>query len=234
MTVRLSFRKKGRTAEQRFFDFAFPEPNTGCWFWVGSLTGSGYGVHYIAPGYREQAHRYSWEIHNGKIPDGLQACHKCDVRCCVNPEHLFLGTQSENLKDMVRKGRDNPRRGSAHGKARLTELDIENIRFDTRTLRAIGEDYGVDKQYIWKIKRGVHWGHLKLPDMSHEANRVKNGKQIRARGEKHPRAVLTQEAVALIRSDSRSGPQLAELLGVTRQTIGRVRRNQNWKCVPCA
>ena len=159
--MKLSYRKKGRTVEQRFYDFALPEPNTGCWLWTGYLSGSGYARFNVGNAKHIQASRYSWELHKGPIPDGLQACHICDVRCCVNPDHLFLGTQSDNLNDMEQKGRGVHLRGESHPKARLTEDDVRNIRTDQRQLKIIGADYGVDKQYIWKIKRGVHWGHVK-------------------------------------------------------------------------
>jgi hypothetical protein len=122
---------------------------------MGGYTTKGYGRFN-----RMQAHRFSWEIVNGQIPEGLQACHKCDVRACVNPDHIFIGTQSDNLRDMVAKGRDNPRRGEQHARARLTEQDVRDIRADVRSLRVIGEQYGVDKQYIWKIKRKFHWSHV--------------------------------------------------------------------------
>lgn len=150
------FRKKGRSTQERFFDLVLPEPNTGCWLWDGALSGKGYGRLNIEKR-MVQAHRFSWEIHYGAIPDGLQACHKCDVRCCVNPEHLFLGTQSENLQDMVAKGRDNPLRGEEHPKTSLTEADVRSIRADTRPLRVIGTDYGFDKQHVWKIKKRWYW-----------------------------------------------------------------------------
>ena len=159
--MKLSFRKKGRSVEQRFWDFVFPEPNTGCWLWVGPLSGSGYGRLNLGGGVQVQANRFSWELHNGKIKANLFTCHKCDVRCCVNPEHLFLGTQTENLEDMVRKGRDNPKRGEDHPRSKLTEQMVLQIRADSRSLTEIGNDYGFDKQYVWKIKNGWHWGHIK-------------------------------------------------------------------------
>ena len=159
--MKLSYRKKGRSVEQRFLDFAYPEPNSGCWIWVGHCTTSGYGRFNIGSGHFVQAHRFSWEMANkAQIPADLLACHKCDVRCCVNPDHIFIGTYSDNANDMHAKGRNNTPRGERHARARLTEMDVKAIRADQRPLDEIGRQYGFDKQYVWKIKRGWHWRHV--------------------------------------------------------------------------
>ena len=78
----------------------------GCWLWQGSKDADGYGRAFHA---KRLAHRVSYEEFIGPIPEGLSALHRCDVRCCVNPEHLFLGTQQDNMKDMYIKGRANLR-----------------------------------------------------------------------------------------------------------------------------
>ena len=78
------------------------DPETGCILWTGSRTTNGYGGLHVR-GRTWQAHRASWTVHCGAIPDGLLICHRCDVRTCINPEHLFLGTQKENMADKVAK-----------------------------------------------------------------------------------------------------------------------------------
>jgi hypothetical protein len=84
--------------------YSTPVPECGCWLWTGSVDKSGYGTTKLDGKWRTM-HRLSWEYHNGQIPKGLQVLHKCDVPSCINPEHLFLGTQKDNVHDGIRKGR---------------------------------------------------------------------------------------------------------------------------------
>ena len=91
----------------RFENKYIPEPNSGCWLWVAGRMSNGYGG-VMGNG----AHRTSWELYRGAIPEGLSVLHKCDVKICVNPDHLFLGTQADNLADMRGKNR--------HGYAKRT------------------------------------------------------------------------------------------------------------------
>ena len=95
---------------ERFMGMVAPEPNSGCWLWTGPDNGTGYGV--MTVGSRSDgtngsktAHRISYELFCGEIPSDLIVMHKCDVRCCVNPDHLTLGTKHDNTSDMLRKGR---------------------------------------------------------------------------------------------------------------------------------
>lgn len=95
------------TPRERFEASYLPDPTTGCWLWIGSLTTTGYG----AWRYLDQqfiASRVSYEWHVGSIPDGMCVLHRCDVRACVNPAHLFLGTKRDNNRDRYAKGRFMP------------------------------------------------------------------------------------------------------------------------------
>ena len=100
-------RVKLRPLAERFMERVQPEPNSGCWLWTGGVAGNGYG--YLSLGRRsegmEYAHRVSYRIHVGMIPNHKMVLHKCDVPNCVNPDHLFLGTQFDNMQDCSKKER---------------------------------------------------------------------------------------------------------------------------------
>lgn len=94
--------------EETFNGGYITEPNSGCWIWLRALNANGYGTLK-----RKLAHRFSWELHNGVIPEGKIIMHSCDVKSCVNPDHLSIGTKKENTQDMMRKGRHH-RHGITH------------------------------------------------------------------------------------------------------------------------
>lgn len=89
---------------ERFLTHIFPVTESGCWIWMAGVYGPGYGKFYFM-GHDQGAHRVAWKLFRGPIPDGMCVLHRCDVRSCVNPNHLFLGTKKENAMDMVSKGR---------------------------------------------------------------------------------------------------------------------------------
>lgn len=141
------------------------ERGDGCWVWHGGRNARGYGR--ISFDRKSRlAHRLAWVFTNGPILDGLCVCHHCDNPCCVNPEHLFLGTQADNSADMARKGRgrSRPPRGSANHMAKLVESDVIEIR---RLLALgiaqtwIGPVYGVTNCAVSLIASGRNWGHLR-------------------------------------------------------------------------
>ena len=104
------------------------------------------------------AHRVSWELHHGAIPEGMKVCHTCDNGWCVRPDHLFLGTQADNLADMRSKGRGRgAHRGSRNHKSRLTEAQARYIKGSARSLRSLAAEFGVSYSSVWLIKTGRNW-----------------------------------------------------------------------------
>ncbi len=133
----------------RFADLHIPEPNSGCWLWLGLPGGRGYGRVRVA-GRQERAHRVSHEIHVGPVARHLFVCHRCDNRMCVNPAHLFVGTPQDNIADMMAKGRHaygpqckpNPKQGQ----------DQSGV-----SQRGLARELGINASTISSICRGKSW-----------------------------------------------------------------------------
>jgi hypothetical protein len=117
-----------------------------CWLWIACKCHGGYGQYFSRPK-QVSAHRFSWMHFNGDIPIGLKVLHKCDVRACVNPEHLFLGSSKDNSVDMVKKGRS--ARGERQGLSKLSSQDVADIRNQYSRGRSKSEFslYGLAKRY---------------------------------------------------------------------------------------
>lgn len=98
-----------------------------------------------------------YEKYHGPIPEGMQACHRCDVQICVNPDHIFVGTNADNCHDRKVKGRNPDRRGEKHHLAKLTAAQIDEIRRSTKLQRELAAEYGVWQSCISRIKSGERW-----------------------------------------------------------------------------
>lgn len=104
--------RSNTTLLERFSEKWTPEPFSGCWIWTGAEAGDGYGyIRHSGAAGDTYAHRASWKLFRGEIPVGLSVLHQCDTPTCVNPDHLFLGTQKDNIRDASGKGRMRNRRG---------------------------------------------------------------------------------------------------------------------------
>lgn len=145
-----------------------------CWLWVGGLNGKAKANHYGMlrlygrKGIKKYAHRLSWEIHYGPIPEGAEVCHNCpggDNPACVNPSHLFIGSHADNMRDMARKGRaggpGTP--GTRHPMARLNESQVRSIRAAVtsgETCPSVAVRYGLSRSTVQKIANRKLWKHL--------------------------------------------------------------------------
>lgn len=151
------------TAKERFNNKYMPIPECGCWIWMGVNNGV-YGKLKIK-GKAIGAHRASWMLHYGPIPNKLWVLHKCDTPLCVNPDHLFLGTHKDNMKDAVIKKRFPSRTGESNPASKLTEKEVIEIK---ALLKAgvnqyvIADMYGIWQSNVHKINAGEIWGHIKI------------------------------------------------------------------------
>lgn len=149
------------TPREKFLAKVCADSTSGCWLWQGLVRSDGYGYALFA-GAKRRAHRVAWMLFRGEIAPGLAVCHKCDVRACVNPEHLFLGTAADNARDMVAKGRN--LRGEKHRSAKLTAEQVSRIKAmlveDRMYVSEIAREFGVANTTIHAIKAGKTWRHV--------------------------------------------------------------------------
>ena len=169
---------------RRFWSRLIPEPNTGCWLWSGTRDQCGYGLARL-DGLSWRAHRLAWFLTQGAIQKPMNVLHRCDTPACANPEHLFLGDHSANMRDMVRKGRHwtsvrphRRARGERHGLRLHPEsaargeqrwnavLTVDSVRA-IRMAAALGERapdiarrFGVQRQAIQKVIARKTWAHV--------------------------------------------------------------------------
>lgn len=197
-----------------------------CWMWKGCQSTAGYGViriNYIL----KYAHRLAWELHNEKsIPPKISVCHSCDNPPCCNPDHLFLGSQADNMRDAKNKGR--MPHGVLHHGTDLTEKDIRKIRYLGQTdipHQEIGDYFSISRMSVNDIIHKRTWGHI---DPEYKPPKKKS------KGITHPNAKLTEDNVRQIRRLSNEGHYpiaLAIMFGVSRGTIEPILKGETWKHV---
>jgi hypothetical protein len=158
-----------KSLEQRFWEKIDKRGLNECWPWIGGKTGRGYGC-FRWNGIPRNAHKVSWLINKGEIPQvdgyhGMCVLHRCDNRACVNPSHLFLGTNRDNVEDCISKNRRARIVGDNHGKAKLTAAQVRIIKrclhFRVKA-SVIGRFFGMDKTTIGQISRGRTWKEVIL------------------------------------------------------------------------
>jgi hypothetical protein len=151
---------RGLSAEERFQKSVIKTDT--CWIWKASKDKNGYGVFrgMIGDVAFNKAHRFSYALHTGDLLVGMQALHICDNPSCVNPEHLFSGTNADNMRDKAQKGRARTPEGEKHGKAILTERQVKRILIDPRPYAEIATEYNVAASTIGSIKQRKSWKHL--------------------------------------------------------------------------
>lgn len=145
-----------------------PIPFSGCWIFMGAINEAGYGI--VGTGGRgktnDRAHRITYRHFCGDIPEGMFVCHTCDVPSCCNPDHLFLGTNQDNVNDMVKKGRNSPPPrnphvvGSVHPRAKFTEEQVKLMRAEHaagKTMYRLAKEHGVCQSTMQRIIHGQRY-----------------------------------------------------------------------------
>lgn len=144
---------------ERFEALCIPEPNSGCWIWLGKLNPYGYGVIVRFNELTDLAHRVSLELIGRKASKGQLVCHRCDNRSFVNPEHLFVGSHADNSRDMAAKGR--AATGERNSRTKLTINQVLEIKRSSLSSKDLSAMYGVCQKTVRNYKSGATWRRVR-------------------------------------------------------------------------
>lgn len=232
-----------RTIEERFWSHV--RKTDSCWYWQGAHDVGGYGQFMLsATCGHMKTHRLAWEWARGPIPAGMFICHNCDTPACVRPDHLFLGSNRDNMADMRAKGRSltgdrntmrqRPEcvpRGERQGRSMLTAKQVQEIRqrfANGEQGQSLAQVFGVSRGLIYSIVRHRRWGHVDeaAPPLT---RRVWNGSTVRS-------SKLTESSVVEIRRLYAAGHASLRMLsaqfGVAKSTIAAVVHRHAWQHIP--
>ena len=152
-----------KTPEERFYSFVIKSDNPDdCWQWTGCKCNQGYGL-FSLNSQTIGAHRFSYGLHKGEIPEGMCVCHRCDNQECTNPNHLWLGTDGDNTRDKESKGRGKQPKGEKHGMSKLTESAVLRIRELVEmglTNRQVAMEFNIHRYSVDRIISRKTWKHI--------------------------------------------------------------------------
>lgn len=158
-TINLDYEKLPVDLIRRFTREVLKDRKTSCWFYMGTKDQNGYGhVSVTGTGNSVYAHRLGYLLRHRLIPAGLFVLHRCDNPSCVNPDHLFVGTQADNMADKVSKGRS--ALGETNGRAKLTDTQAYEIKHSQARGKDLAKQYGVSPSRISAIRCGHNWSHV--------------------------------------------------------------------------
>jgi len=206
--------KKKLSLHERLTEKTEVDAETECWNWIGCLTESGYGqIHCLGKTHR--AHRVSYMVHLGPIPEGAVILHSCDNRRCINPDHLTAGTQSDNMRDALKKGRlkvPPARKGQEHPNSFVTDRDVVRLRKEYqkgRKLSSIHKEVGLALSTVKRMLWGRTYSHL--PVFNRKDAYMNNRK-------------LTEEQRKAVIEDPRSGAAIGRDYGVSQSLVTFIKR----------
>lgn len=190
-----------------------------CWEWKGKKDKDGYGRLRVGGRITIRTNRAAWIVANGEIPNGKMICHKCDNPCCINPDHLYVGTAKDNATDRRNRGRSNNERGSLRWNSKLTEEQVRQISIDyvpgKDSQTEVAKKYGVSQATISHILRGANWKHVGVLPNHNMVKTMRKKQSKLGQDEKNEIRVLYQK-------EKISQRELADKFHVSQQTISNI------------